>query len=74
MLGIILRAVLGFAGLGLAGAAIYFIVKEINKTTVKRKLQEEILDNEDFKDAFKAKIKKKAKNPFLLISLLPGIL
>lgn len=67
MIGFIVRAVLGLVGVGLAGAAIYFIVKEINISSVKRKLQETILNTKEFKDvAFKAKIKKKAKKSISL--------
>ena len=63
LLGTVLKIAVGVA---LAGAAIYLTVKVINKQTIKKKLREEIENNEDFRDAFKAKIVKKSQNSISL--------
>lgn len=63
LLGTVVKLAIGAA---LAGAAIYLTVKVINKQTIKKKLQEEIENNEDFKDAFKAKVVKKSQNSISL--------
>lgn len=62
LLGTVLKIAIGAA---LAGTAIYLTVKVINRQTIKKKLQE-IAKNEDFKDAFKAKIVKKSQNSISL--------
>ena len=63
LLGTVLKIAVGVA---LAGAAIYLTVKVINTQTIKKKLREEIENNEDFKDAFKAKVVKKSQNSISL--------
>lgn len=62
----ILRIVMGVGALGLAGAAIYFTVKKINKKTVKDKLHKEFENNPAFKEAFAAKVKRKAEKSISL--------
>lgn len=62
----IIRTVLGLGVLGVAGAAIYFTVKEINKKTVRDKLHKEYENDSAFKEAFAAKVKRKAEKSISL--------
>lgn len=66
ILNFIFRTVLGFGVLGVAGAAIYFTVKKINKKTVRDKLHKEYENNPEFKEAFAAKVKRKAEKSISL--------
>ncbi len=62
----IFRIVMGVGTLGLAGVAIYFTVKKITKKTVKDKLHKEFENKPAFKEAFVAKVKRKAEKSISL--------
>lgn len=60
------RAVVGATIGGAIGAAISITIKVINKKNVKKALNDRFVNNEEFQNAFKAKVKEKAENAISL--------
>lgn len=62
MLGLLAKIVLGVAFAGGVGAAVYGVYKLVTRDTIKEEVNEKIHEDDKFKDAFKAKVKKKSEN------------
>lgn len=62
MLGLLARVVIGVVAAGAVGGVSYGVYKLITKDSSKTEINEKIEGNEEFKEAYKAKVKEKKDN------------
>lgn len=64
MLGLLARVVIGVVAAGVVGCIAYGVYKLITRDSAKSEINTKIQDDDQFKDAFKAKFKQKKDEAF----------